>query len=308
MSASQRGVTVVSDRVAAKIARQACAEITVPAGGHVLHGTARRTGRSVEVTVDVELPLTAPGNVERMADLHRHLTRRTGYLTGADIAPAYIRVRRLTPEPDRPRPEAMAPAPFTAHRPWSPRRAAAAGLGTAACVLSVLLLWTVCRRYVPGVPPPPWKQVKEVAHASASLSFVPPAVVVVAAAAAGVWLILLALTPGHRRALALGCPQPVPVRARTTRTHAARLARAALAQVPGLRVRSVRFTPRTITVRAHVASGRPQELREAAAEALSHTIRSMAPAREPRVRIVLAGTRGARATGTVRPGEEGADA
>ncbi|MFF4012413.1 DUF6286 domain-containing protein [Streptomyces sp. NPDC001717] len=301
MSAAQRGVTTVSDRVTAKIARQTCAEITVPAGGHVLRSSASSVGRSAAVTVEVELPLTAPGNADHMAHLLDHVTRRTQYLTGLVIAPAYIRVRRLTQEPGSG--EVTVPARFTARQPWSQRRLAATGLGVVVAALSVLLLWTVCRPYIPGLPPPFWQQVKEVAHLSENWSLVPPA-----AAAAGGWLILLALTPGHRRVPALRCPQPVPVRARTTRRHAARLVRAALTEVPGLRVRSIRFTPRKITVRAQVAFGRPQDLREATAESISRTIESMALAREPKVRLALAGTREACAGGTLQPGQERADA
>ncbi|MFE0601496.1 DUF6286 domain-containing protein [Streptomyces sp. NPDC058892] len=296
----------MSDRVAAKIARQACAEIAVPAGGHVLRSTASRTGRSVEVTVDVDLPLTPPDGINRMAHLHDHLVGRTRHLTGLDVEPAYIRVRKLTAEPGRPGSEAAVPAPFTGRRPWSRRGTAAAGLGAAAAVVSVLLLWTVCHRYAPGLPPPPWKQAEELARTSASHSFVRPAVAL-AAAVAGGWLILLALTPGHRRTSALGCPQPVPVLARMTRKHAARRVLAAVAEVPGLRVRSVRFTTRKITVRARAAFGRPPELRQATAEVLSRTVESMGLAGEPEVRLVLIGAREARPAGTVRPGAEVAD-
>ncbi|MFK0237791.1 DUF6286 domain-containing protein [Streptomyces vinaceus] len=306
MSAAQRGVTTVSDRVAAKIARQAADEVAIPGGGHVLRSTAHRTGGSVEMIVEVDLPASTLGNPGRMAHFHAHVTERTRSLTGLVIAPVYVRVRKVTPEPGRTCPAVTAPAESTARRPWSRRRAPAAGLGAFAAALSVLLMWTLCRPYVPGIPPPPWNHVAEAAHVVERWSVVRPAAAL-AVAVAGGWLLCLAVTPGHRGALALGCPQPIPVRARTTRTHAARLVRAAVADVPGLRVRRVRFRARKITVRAHVAFGDPQELREAANEMVSRTIGSMGLARTPTVRLVLAGAPEAPATRTARPREEGAD-
>ncbi|MFF0215993.1 DUF6286 domain-containing protein [Streptomyces vinaceus] len=307
MSASQRGVTTVADRATAKIARQAAAEAAVPLGGHVLRTTATTNGRSVEVAVELDLPLQAPGDAGRMAHLHDHLAERTRYLTGLAIAPAHIRVRKLTTDVVRTRPKAGEPSPRTARRPWSARRPAAAALGVAMAALSVLVLWTVLQQNVPAIPPAPWRQVKERWHESGSRSFVRPAAALTAAAAGG-WLILLALTPGHRRALALGCPPSLPVRARITRTHAARLVRAAIAEVPGLRVRSVRFRPRKVTVRADVAFGATQDLREATADAVSRTLESMSLARRPRVRVVLSDRREGRVVGVERPSQEGADA
>ncbi|MFB7785766.1 DUF6286 domain-containing protein [Streptomyces vinaceus] len=307
MSASQRGVTTVADRATAKIARQAAAEATVPLGGHVLRGTATRNGRSVEVAVELDLPLQAPGNADQMAHLRDHLTERTRYLTGLAIAPAHIRVRKLTTDLVRTRPKAGEPPPRTARRPCSSRRPAAAAVGVAVAALSVLVLWAVLQQNVPAIPPAPWRQATERWYESGNRSFARPAAALTAAAAGG-WLILLALTPGHRRALALGCPQSLPVRARITRTHAARLVRAAIAEVPGLRVRSVRFTPRKVTVRAEVALGGPQDLQKAVTDAVSRTLESMSLARRPRVRVALADTREGRVVGVERPSEEGADA
>lgn len=218
MSPAERGVTVVADRVAAKVARQACSEVTVPIGGHVLRSTASGTARSVEVTVEVDLPLPAPGNTGHVAHLRHHLIARTEYLTGLSVAPACIRVRKLTSVPTRPQAQADEPSPFTARRSWSPRRPAAAGLAVAVGALSVLLLWAVLQRHVPGMAAPPFKRVKELTQLSGHRSLVRP-VAALTAAAAGAWLILLALTPGRRRVLALGCPPRA--RAGTLRAHTA---------------------------------------------------------------------------------------
>lgn len=223
MSAAERGVTIVTDRVTANIARQACSELSVPVGGHVLRSTASKAGRSVEVTVEVDLPISAPGNPGQMAHLHHHLTERTRYLTGLAIAPAFIRIRRLPPDPARPQAQPGKPAAFTAGRPWSQRRPAATCLALAVAALSVLSLWTVLQQHVPGITAPPFKQAKELTQQFGNRSLVHPAAALTAAAA-GAWLIILGLPPGHRRLLALGCPPSV--QARTTRTHAARLVRA----------------------------------------------------------------------------------
>ncbi|MGP3690956.1 DUF6286 domain-containing protein [Streptomyces sp. IBSNAI002] len=304
MSAAERGVTIVADRVAAKIARQAAAEVTVPVGGRVLRSTASRTGRSVEVTVEVEVPLPTPGSPGQMAHLRHHLTERTRHLTGLAIAPAGIRVRKLTHDPTCPKPEAGERAPSTARRPWSQRRPAATALAATVAALSVLLLWAVLQQHFPGIAAPPVKQVKELTQQFANRSLVRPVAVV--AAAAGAWLIFLALTPGHRRMLALGCPPQA--RAQTTRTHAARLVRAAIADVPGLRVRRVRFTPRKVTVRAEATFGTLLDLRNATTEAIARTLETLALARPPKVRLALHDTRNTHAAATGRPAQECADA
>ncbi|MFE3379404.1 DUF6286 domain-containing protein [Streptomyces anulatus] len=282
MSASERGATTIADRATAKIARQAAAEATAAIGGHVARSAASTAGRSAAVTVRVDLPLSAPADTDLMGRLHDHLTSRTGLLTGLAITPARIRIRRLTPGAPTSRPREGQLTPVGARRPWSGRRLPAIGVAAAVAALSVLLLWAVLQQHVPGISTPPW-QVMPGTEGARLRPLMYPAVVL--AALTGGWLIVLALTPGHRSLLALGCP--APVRAVTTRTHAARLMRACVSDIPGLRVRAVRFTRRQVTVRAEAAFGSPQELREQTIESIERALRSMALERKPRVRVAL---------------------
>ncbi|MER5737660.1 DUF6286 domain-containing protein [Streptomyces sp. NPDC002262] len=305
MNPAERGVTTVADRATARIARQAAVEAAAPAGGHVLGSAAHTRGRGVEVTVEVGLPLSAPADTGWMVHLHEHLTRRTRQLTGLAVGPAHLRVRKLDPLVPEPRPgtaERASPAP--AGRPWSSRRAAATGAASAVAVLSALTLWTVLHEHLPGIAAPPWGPARSWTTVPGGRSLLRPAAW--AAAAAGGWLILLALTPGHRRLLPLRCPGPA--RAVVSRRHAARLVRAAVTEVPGLRVHAVRLTSREVTVRAEAAHGARRDLRDTATETVERALRSMALGRAPEVRLVLRPARVPHTAPARRPAREGEDA
>ncbi|MFF2776050.1 DUF6286 domain-containing protein [Streptomyces sp. NPDC058052] len=276
----------MTDRAAGRIARQAAAEATAPLGGRVLGGSASRVGRSVEVTVEVDLPLSAPVDVGRMVRVRSHVVDRTRHLTGESVAPAHIRIRALgidRPHPPTP-PRPMEPAPAGVGRPWSRRRLATACLALASTVLCGLLVWTALSSYVPGTAAPVWPRVESLVRGAGSSAVVRHGAVPVAAWAGG-WLVLLAVTPGDRRALALGGASPA--RARTTRKNAARLVRGSLVDVPGLRVRSVRFTPRRVTVRGVSAFGSPEDVRSTALGAVAAAVASLPLRRTPAVRLVL---------------------
>lgn len=303
MNAAERGVTTVADRVSAKIARQAAAEATDLAGGRVLRSTAGTRGRCVEVTVEVDLPLPAASNTDQMIRLRDHLTRRTRSLTGLSIAPAHLRIRKLTAPTPCPRPAAQQPLPLTVSRPWSPRRAATIGLAVAVALLSALMLWTVLQQHLPGTATPPWRQVRQWMTVSGGRPHVRLAAAV--AAAAGGWLILLALSPGNRRLLPLRCPPPA--RAVISRTHAARLIRAAVTEVPGLRVHAVRFTPRKVTVRAEAAYGTPRDIRGHTLETIERTLRTVPLGHTPEVRLVLRDTHDPHTASTRPPARKDED-
>ncbi|MEU3401002.1 DUF6286 domain-containing protein [Streptomyces filamentosus] len=302
MNATERGVTTVADRVTAKIARQAAADAAAPVGGHVLRSVATTRGRCVEVTVEMDLPLSAPADTGRMVHLRDHLAGRTRHLTGLAVTPVHLRVRKLH-QLTTPLPEAWQQQATTG-RPWSPRRAAATGVALTVGVLSALTLWSLLHQHLPGTATPPWGQVRQWTAVSGGRSLVRPAALV--AAAAGVWLIFLAITPGRRRLLPLGCPRSA--RAVISRTHAARLVRAALTEVPGLRIRSVRFTPRKVTVRAEAAYGTPHDIRGTATATIERTLRSMVLRRAPGVRLVLRTAQDPRTAPIRRPAREDGDA
>ncbi|MFE2875128.1 DUF6286 domain-containing protein [Streptomyces roseus] len=297
-------MTTVTDRVTAKIARQAAAEATIPAGGHVLKSAATTRGSRVEVTVEVEVPVSALADTDRMVQLHDHLTSRTRHLTGLALAPAHLNIRRLGPLTPAPQADAPPLPTATASRPWSSRRAAATGAAIAVAVLSALALWTVLHEHLPGTAAPPWEQVRQWMTVSGGRALLRPAAW--AAAAAGAWLIVLALTPGHRRLLPLGCPRQV--QAVISRRHAARLVRAAVTEVPGLRVRKVCFTRRKVTVRAETLYGTPRDIRTAATGAIERTLRSTTLHRTPNVRLVLRPAQDPHAASTRQPAREDEDA
>ncbi|MFF2191323.1 DUF6286 domain-containing Asp23/Gls24 family envelope stress response protein [Streptomyces sp. NPDC058157] len=305
MSPGERGVTTVTDRVAAKIARQAATEATLPAGGRVLRSAATTRGGRVEVTVELDLPVSAPPDTGRMVHLHDHLTSRTRHLTGLALAPAHLRIRTLRPLTPSPRPDTPKRQPVSDGRRWSSRRAVGTGVALAAALLSALTTWTVLHEHLPaGTAAPPWEQVRQWLTVSGGRSLLRP--VAWAAAAAGAWLILLALTPGHRRLLSLACPRPV--QAVISRRHAARLVRAALTEVPGLRVRTVRFTRRKLTVRTETAHGTPRDVRTATTTAIERTLRNLTLHRTPKVRLVLRPARDPHTASTRRPAREDEDA
>ncbi|RSS39007.1 hypothetical protein EF912_33565 [Streptomyces sp. WAC07061] len=303
MSAAQRGVTTVADRVTAKIARQAAAKAIIPAGGHVLRSAATTRGRCVDVTVEVDLPPSAPADTARMVHLRDHLTSRTRHLTGLAVAPAHLRIRELGPLTPSPRPDtAVRPSSITARRPWSPRPAAATGLALAVAVLSALTLWTVL--HLPGSAAPPRGQVRHWLTEAGGRPLVRPAAGL-AAAAAGGWLLFLALSPGHRRLLPLGCPPPA--RAVISRRQAARLVRAAVTEVPGLRIQAVGFAPRKVTVRAEAVYGTAHDIRSTTTAAIARTLRTMGLRQTPKVRLVLHPARDPHTTAT-RPARRDGDA
>ncbi|MFE6225935.1 MULTISPECIES: DUF6286 domain-containing protein [unclassified Streptomyces] len=321
MNPAERGVTTVADRVTAKIARQAAAEAAAPAGGHVLRSAAATRGRRAEVTVEVDLPLSAPADTGWMAHLHEHLTERTRQLTGLAVDTAHLRVRRLspaipspTPHPDRnPEPSpSLDPPPDSAERrppvpvgrPWSSRRAAATGAASAVAVVSALTVWTALHAHLPGIAAPPWEGAGQWPAVPGGRTLRRPAAW--AAVIAGGWLILLALTPGHRRLLPLRCPGPA--QAVVSRRHAARLIRAAVAEVPGVRVRAVRCTLRRVTVRAEAAYGAPHDLRDAATGTIERAVRNLALGRTPTVRLVLRTADVPYPTPAGQPAREDADA
>ncbi|MFF6888453.1 DUF6286 domain-containing Asp23/Gls24 family envelope stress response protein [Streptomyces sp. NPDC012421] len=301
MSGSRRGVTTVADRAVARIARQAAVEATTRLGGEVLRSTASRTGRagrtgrSDAVTVEVGLPISALAEAGRESPLQLHVASRTRYLTGLDALSAHVRIRELTAAPPAARPQAAErpaarspvaeqAARLAARGTWSRWRLVTTWLAVATTGMGTVLLWAALDRHVPGLTAPfPW-HVAQAAWGSAGRSAVHHGAVI-AGALLGGWLLLLAVTPGRRRTLTLGCVPPT--RARITRRGAARLLRAALSGVAGLRVRGVHCGPRRVTVRAQTVFGEPEDVRGTALEVIGATVGRMSLGRTPSVRLVL---------------------
>ncbi|MFE3559224.1 DUF6286 domain-containing protein [Streptomyces sp. NPDC059193] len=280
-------MTTVADRVAAKIARQAATEVIAPGEGLVLRSTASQASKAVDTAVDVRLPLT--GTVDSQAlRLQDHVEARVRHLTGLAATPPTIRVRQLAAVAPRTMSGAAAVSDSSVRRTWSERRLTTAVLAAALTVVSYLLLWHAVE--LRGTPSPPWQPPDAALSAAGQRGMW---CVAAAAAVMGGWMVLLALTPGHHRLLTLRCGPAA--RAVMSRMCAARLVQAALADVPGLRVRTVRFAPRRVSVRAELAFGEPEGTRQAAIVAISGAIDGLALSRTPRVKLTLDATRLAKA-------------
>ncbi|MYW48177.1 hypothetical protein GT346_33935 [Streptomyces sp. SID161] len=104
------------------------------------------------------------------------------------------------------------------------------------------------------------------------------------AAAVGVWLIVLALTPGQRRWLPLRSPADCPrLRAFLDRDGAAALLRDAAMRVPGVGAARVLVGRHRIRARADVRFRDPQQVKDDLATVLGEERDQLALARPPRV-------------------------
>jgi hypothetical protein len=106
------------------------------------------------------------------------------------------------------------------------------------------------------------------------------------AAVVGVWLIVLALTPGLRHRLPVrspaGCPAP-RLRASLDRDGAADLLRDAAMRVPGVGAARVRVRRHRVKARADVRFRDPQQVKDDLTAALDEERDRLALARPPRI-------------------------
>ncbi|GAA4681448.1 DUF6286 domain-containing protein [Streptomyces buecherae] len=186
-------------------------------------------------------------------------------------------------EPESPENPARARTP---HRAWSARRGPAAVLallGSAAC--GMLLYDQVAMGY--GHPAAPWRT-----HTKDWLADTPGTSGWVIGAAAilavlGVYLMVIALTPGGRRRLPMAPPAP-SVRAVLDRASAATLLREAALRTPGVTAARVRVRGRRrARVRATVAYGDVTAVRAALHEELLAATDRLGLAHPPRIRLRL---------------------
>ena len=111
--------------------------------------------------------------------------------------------------------------------------------------------------------------------------------------ALGLWLLLLAATPGLRRLLPLGTEGTGGLRAALDRRAAAAMLRRAALETPGVREARVKVGRRRARVRAVVGFGDPGEVKAALAEHLSVERARLGLVRPPMVNVkVSARTRG----------------
>ncbi|MFE6776366.1 DUF6286 domain-containing protein [Streptomyces sp. NPDC057702] len=183
-------------------------------------------------------------------------------------------------------PKPTGPTHGRVHRPWSARRGPAAVLallGSAAC--GMLLYDQVAMEY--GRPAAPWRT-----HTRDWLADTPGTSGWVIAAAGilallGLYLMVLALTPGGRRRLPMAPPAPA-VRAVLDRASATALLRDAALHTPGVTAARVRMRGRRVArVRATVAYGEGEAVRAALRAELLAATHRLGLARPPRLRLRL---------------------
>lgn len=106
------------------------------------------------------------------------------------------------------------------------------------------------------------------------------------AAALGLWLVVLALTPGVRHLLPLNSPAGRPdLKATLDRDGAAQLLRDAALRVPGVSRARVRVRRRRITTRADVRFRDPDEVRDDLTSVLHEERGRLALAHPPRLTV-----------------------
>ncbi|MGX1547076.1 DUF6286 domain-containing protein [Streptomyces adustus] len=109
-----------------------------------------------------------------------------------------------------------------------------------------------------------------------------------AVAAAGVWLIVLALTPGQRRWLPLRSPADCPrLRAFLDRDGAADLMRDAAMRVPGVSAARVLVGRHRVKARADVRFRDPQRVKDDLTTVLGEARDQLALARPPRIVVQM---------------------
>ncbi|MFF4398462.1 DUF6286 domain-containing protein [Streptomyces sp. NPDC001480] len=168
-------------------------------------------------------------------------------------------------------------------RPWSARRLPAALVAAVILVAAVAALGDVIAVRA-GRPAAAWRRHLADELATRSVNDVWMLTGAAVAAAAGLWLIVLALTPGLRHWLPqrspTGCPR---LRALLDRDGAARLLRDAAMRVPGVGTAHIRARRHRITARADVRFRDPRQVKDDLTTALCEERNQLALARPARI-------------------------
>ncbi|MEU8794148.1 DUF6286 domain-containing protein [Streptomyces sp. NPDC048643] len=282
--AAVRGTTTVSEKAVRKIAERAAAEALPGSSRPSARGSASVRGRRAVVSLGVTLPYPAPlaATAERV---ERHVTDRTGRLTGLHLEPARVTVTGLI-GPARPsaatlaKPLASGRAP---RRPWSARRVPAVGLALAAALACGAVAFDVLRVRLAGHPAAAWRtELLDTLERRGPADL--PVAFGIVLAAVGLWLCVLALTPGRRGLLAAA---PTGLNAAVDRTAVASVIRDAVADVPGTGQVRVRVGRRRARVRAALAFGERDAAAEAAVAAAHRAMDACALRRAPRLRVTV---------------------
>ncbi|MFD8006748.1 DUF6286 domain-containing protein [Streptomyces mirabilis] len=204
----------------------------------------------------------------------------------------------MTKEPEEPRgptepgpPEHEVPLPpdlvagedrrHRTHRPWSARRVPAALVASVILVAAVAALIDVVAVRA-GRPAAAWRRHLADEMATRPLDDVWVLTGAAVAAVLGIWLIVLALTPGLRHWLPLRSPAP-GLRASLDRDGAADLLRDAAMRVPGVSTARVRVRRHRVKARADVRFRDPQQVKDDLTAVLDEERDRLVLARPPRI-------------------------
>ncbi|MGW6061495.1 DUF6286 domain-containing Asp23/Gls24 family envelope stress response protein [Streptomyces sp. NPDC055189] len=292
---AERGTTTIADRAVRRIAERAATEALAPGAVEAGRGSATVRGRRAKVGVTVTLPYPAVLD-EAGESVRSHVAERTARLTGLTVPSARIRVRGLSRR-ERPAGRLAPPATETgatekaagrARRPWSQRRLPVAVLALAAAAVCGVLLYDVVSVHAAGNAPARWRvQTMEwLATHGPDGGATPDVLAAVTVFALGVWLLVIAVTPGRRGRLPMKPPLP-GVHAVLERRAVAILLRDAVTDVPGVGKVLVKVGRRTARVRAGLAFGDPDGARRAVTEAAGEAAAGLGLARPLRLRVRL---------------------
>ncbi|WP_327402563.1 alkaline shock response membrane anchor protein AmaP [Streptomyces sp. NBC_01288] len=283
--AAQRGTTTVSERAVRRIAERATAE-ALP--GRTARAAATVRGGRAELSLGVTLPYPAP-LADGARDVQRHVLERTRELTGLDVPTARVGVTSLAPPRYSRAPVSPAEktnSPSTPGRWWSARRTPVALLTSSAALACGALALDLVQVHTAHRAAAAWRV--SAVHWLSGHGPGDPAVVIAGGLTAllGVWMIVLALTPGlrHRSTVRTEAER---VDAAVDRSAIGSLVRDTAGDVPGITAVRVRVGRRRITVWASLAFGDRAEAHTAVTAAAHAAVSSCRLRRAPRVRVTV---------------------
>jgi len=192
-----------------------------------------------------------------------------------------------TADPD-PDPDGAAAGPRPARRYWSARRNTATLTALVVLGAAGALLYEEINVRA-GRPADPWRI--RVSAELAQRHLDDPWVIGAAAVACalGLWLLILAATPGLRRLLPLAATGTTGVRAALDRGAAAAMLRRAALEAPGVRDAKVTVGRRRARIRAVVGFGDREEVHAALTDVLSAERERLGLVRAPMVNVTVRG-------------------
>ncbi|SOE07278.1 DUF6286 domain-containing protein [Streptomyces sp. Ag109_G2-15] len=168
-----------------------------------------------------------------------------------------------------------------AHRPWSARRLPAALVASVVLVAAGAALIDVVAVRV-GRPAAAWRRHLADELATRPVDDIWMLTGAAVAAVVGIWLIVLALTPGLRHWLPLRSPAP-RLRASLDRDSAADLLRDAAMRVPGVSKARIRVRRHRVKARADIRFRDPHKVKDDLTATLDDERDQLALARPPRI-------------------------